>query len=168
MRALVVAIIAITVASSCDSGVVEPLKAADYVGRYALSAVDGHQPGWYHQLAGVDCSAAFMPGELVIRPDMSWRLELPYNFRCLGVDPFDGADVLVVQGFQLRATAEQLLLNGHGPDLIRGPGYIDRWSLNIHPLEPGSHLEVRFSGFERDYWGDPVLTMGPRAPVDST
>jgi hypothetical protein len=151
-------------ALACGKETVAPLKPGDYVGHYQLAEVDGHQLGWYHQLAAVDCSAAFTTGRLTIAPDRYFHLSLRYNFRCLGTDPFDGEGVLGVSGDDIRSTKDVIVLNGYGPDLI-GPG-ADRWSLEVRPQGSGDRIEVRFWGFAREYWADPILMMGPKETYD--
>ena len=154
---------ALASALSCHESVA-PLQLADYVGHYELAQVDGHQPGWYHQLAAVDCTAAFTSGRLTIAPDRSFNLYLRYDFRCLGPDPFDGAGALHVNGNQIQSTEDVIVLNGYGPDLVGGG--IDKWSVEIRPQASGEQLEVRFWGFAREYWADPILMMGPRETFD--
>src|SRR5262245_30199954 len=99
-------IVLLASAMSCGNETVAPLRPDDFVGHYELMQVDGHQPGWYHQLAGVDCSAAFTSGLLTIAPDRYFNLRLPYKFRCLGANPFDGEGTLGVAGDQIRATKD--------------------------------------------------------------
>ena len=149
---------------SCDEQPVAPLDVANYVGHYELAQVDGHELGWYHQLQGVDCSAAFTSGRLSIAPDRAFRLQLYFKFRCLGTDPFDGEDAIEVTGNLIRPTEELIVLNGWGPDVV-GPG-IDKWSLDVRPLDSGEHVEVRFWGLVRQYWADPILRMGPKETFD--
>ena len=149
---------------SCDN-TVAPMKLGDHVGMYALAQVDGHQLGWYHQMGAVDCSAAFTHGGLTIGPDEYWRLELAYDVRCLGTDPFDGSDTLFAVGYVVRPTPQRIVLNGFGPDLIGRPA---NWSIEVRPLAPDSLVEVRFLGSVRDDWADPVLTLGPQKPLDGS
>ena len=132
---------------------------ADIAGRYPLVQVDGHALGWYHQLGAVDCRAAFLVGELDILPNRSFDLHLDYDYRCLGANPFDGSANLRVHGNRMREAGDVVQLLGFGPDLIN-PSYIDNWTLEVRVSGP--EVTVRFAGFARTYWGDPVLTMGPR------
>lgn len=144
-------------------GAERALNEGDHFGTYALAQVDGHDLGWYHQLNAVDCAAAFTSGELVIGPGNYFLLRLSYDFRCLGADPFDGSDGFGVLGSSIIALPDKLTLNGTGPDLIGGPASLDRWTLNVVPLA-GDRIELRFAGSEGEYWGDPVLIMGPKVP----
>lgn len=148
-------------ASGC--GVDQALRPGDHVGRYPLTQVSGQELDWYHQLEGIDCRAAFTSGELTIAADQAFRLELAYDFRCLGATSYDGSDVLVVTGNTIRGRPEALLLNGWGPDLIGGTG-IDRWSLDVRPVDV--YLDVRFLGLPRDLYGAFVFRMGPQEPID--
>jgi len=141
----------------------EDLNPADYAGFYALAQVDGHDPGWYHQMGGVDCEVAFTSGSLVITANKQFRLDLDYDFRCFGTDPFDGSDVLVIIGTDIKSSPGQIVLNGIGPDFIGGTSR-ERWSFDAYPR--GDHLEMRFYGLVREYWADPLLMMGPKEPYD--
>jgi len=147
----------ILAASGC--GAEAAFDPADVAGRYPLSQVDGHAPGWYHQLGAIDCQAAFIAGKLEIQPTGAFDLDLDYDFRCIGTDPFDGSGNLSVYGSSMREEGEVLMLYGFGPDLINPPS-TDHWTLEAR--RSGSQLIVRFVGFARTYWGDPVLTLGPK------
>src|SRR5262245_7940797 len=90
-------IAALSTAVACG-GDDDDLNPVDYAGSYALAKVDGHEPGWYHQMGAVDCQLAFTSGSLVITANKQFRLQLAYDFRCFGTDPFDGSDYLVIVG----------------------------------------------------------------------
>ena len=145
---------------SCG-GAEAALSPSDHLGRYALAQVDGHDLGWYHQLNAVDCAAAFTSGELVMGPAEEFSLELAYDYRCLGAQPFDGSDEFRVVGFDITALPGRIVLNGTGPDFT-GLDYFD-WTLNVRPLA-GDRVELRFGGRQGGYWGDPVLILGPKEP----
>ena len=163
LRALSRGILVAAVLAQASCGAEQALNQGDHSGRYALVQVDGHDLGWYHQLNAVDCAAAFTSGELVMGPGDYFLLQLSYNFRCLGADPFDGSDRFAVFGGTIIALPDKLTLNGTGPDLIGGPQSLDRWTLNVVPLA-GDRIELRFAGFEGQYWGDPILILGPKVP----
>lgn len=151
---------------SCD-GADDPLSPGDYLGQYALVQVNGKDLGWYHQLGAVDCTAAFTSGSLIMTRSPhgveQFQFRLDYNYRCLGIDPYDGTDVLVVVGTEIKADSDFLVLNGIGPDLIGGTSH-DKWSLDVRPR--GEDLEVRIYGLNGQFWGDPVFVMGPRVAYD--
>ena len=130
----------------------------DYVGQYPLAQVDGHPIGWYHQLNGVNCRAAFTVGTLSMSADKEWRIHLEYDYRCLGGVSGDGNAQLTVYGTVVRSTPELIVLNGSGPDPVFGGGMA--WTIEVRPL--GDFVEVRFTDSAREYWADPILTMGPR------
>ncbi|HEX9564973.1 MAG TPA: hypothetical protein VF981_13410, partial [Gemmatimonadaceae bacterium] len=52
--------------SGCSDSSLAP---EDLAGVYPFSQINGHAAGWYHPLAGVDCSAAFTTGSLTINAD---------------------------------------------------------------------------------------------------
>jgi hypothetical protein len=133
-----------------------PLSTADYVGQYELTAVDGHPIGWYHQLNGVNCRAAFTLGDLSISAEMRWRLDLEYDYRCLGAVSGDGEGRLITSGNVVRSTSELIILNGLGPHPA-SPEILINWSIELRPLD--ETVEVRFTGSVREFWADPVLTM---------
>jgi hypothetical protein len=147
-------------AFSCSDSTA-PLSTADYVGEYELTAVDGHPIGWYHQLNGVNCRAAFTLGELSISAAMQWRLDLEYDYRCLGAVSGDGEGRLTTYGTVVRSTPALFTLHGTGPDPIN-PAFAVNWSIEVRPV--GENLELRFTGAVREFWADPVLTMEPREP----
>ena len=158
-RATMVAVLSAQI--SC--GAEQALDHGDHLGRYALVQVDGHDLGWYHQLNAVDCAAAFTTGELVMGPGEEFYLELAFNFRCFGAQPYDGSDEFRVVGYDIVSFPDRIVLNGNGPDL-GVPGDFG-WVLNVRPLA-GDRIELRFAGFEGEYWGDPVLILGPKEPHD--
>lgn len=161
MRALLGALGLAMSAVACSGGeTAAPLSTADFVGRYPLAQVDGRPLGWYHQLNGVNCRAAFRVGELSITEEKSWRLDLDYDYRCLGAVSGDGEGHLGAFGNVVRATAGLIILNGFGPDpVLPGPA---NWTIEVRPV--GESIEVRFTGSAREFWADPILIMGPREP----
>lgn len=155
VRALGVA--ALVVLASCRE-TTSTLNTDDYVGHYPLAQIDGRPIGWYHQLNGVNCRAAFRVGSLSISSGQQWRLDLEYDYRCLGAVSGDGEARLGAYGNMVRSTERLIVLNGFGPDPVL-PGPIN-WTIEVRPI--GESVEVRFTGTVREFWADPILIMGPR------
>jgi hypothetical protein len=146
--------------NGCDD---DPFRPEDVAGFYPLASVDGHDVGWYHDVGAVDCQVAFIAGGLEILSSGKFDLDLDYNARCLGTDPFDASGSLRVFGSSTRKDGDVLILEGKGPDMIY-PASLSRWTLEVHVA--GSQLTVRFVGFPRTWWGDPILGVGPREELD--
>lgn len=156
MRWTHIAVAIIVALSGCAD---DPFSPEEVAGYYPLASVDGHDVGWYHDVAGADCQVAFIAGGLEILPSGSFNLGLDYNTRCFGTDPFDGSGILGVVGSTTREDGDVVLLQGSGPDMIN-PAHFDRWTLEVR-IE-GPQLTLRFVGFPRTWWGDPILGLGPR------
>ena len=137
----------------------DPFSPEEVAGYYPLASVDGYDVGWYHDVGGADCQVAFVAGGLEIQASGEFDFDVDYDVRCFGVDPFDAAGYLHVFGDRTREEDGILLLEGWGPDLIN-PVYSDRWTLQVE--RSGDHLTLRFVGFAREWWGDPILGLGPR------
>ena len=86
MRWTHVAIPVIIALNGCDD---DPFSPEDVAGFYPLSSVDGHDVGWYHDVGAADCQVAFIAGGLEITDSGQFDLDLDYNARCFGTDPFD-------------------------------------------------------------------------------
>lgn len=143
-----------------DPSAIEHFDPADVAGFYALNQVDGHAIGWYHQMAAVDCQIAFIGGELELAPNANFDLDLDYNFRCIGTDPVDGSGSMKIFGRIRYKENGAYILGGSGPNLIDPERALDNWALEVRPNDP--FVTLRFAGFYREYFADPVLTMGPR------
>jgi hypothetical protein len=52
------------------------------------------------------------------------------------------------------------VLGGLGPNFVAPERGFDNWMLEVRPDNPW--VTLRFAGVYRDYFADPVLTMGPR------
>jgi hypothetical protein len=133
---------------------------AEVAGFYSLQQVDGHAIGWYHQMGAVDCQVAFIAGELEIAINANFVLDLDFNFRCLGTDPADGAGTMSITGTIRYKENGAWMLGGLGPNFVEPERNVDNWLLEVRPSDPS--VSLRFAGFYRDYFADPVLTMGPR------
>lgn len=160
MRWKLVAVPVIVALSGCAK---DPFKPEDVAGFYPLSSVDGHDVGWYHNVAATDCQVAFIAGGLEILPSGEFDLDLDFNARCFGTDPFDGSGFLHVFGKTTRKDGDVLLLQGTGPDMVH-TSFTTRWTLEVRVA--GEQLTVRFVGFPRTWWGDPILGLGPREELD--
>ena len=161
MRWQTIAVPLIVALSGCGAG--DAFKPEDVAGFYPLASVDGHDVGWYHDVAAADCQVAFIAGGLEVLPSGAFELDLDYNVRCFGTDPFDGTGNLHVFGGTTRQEGGVILLHGRGPDMIN-PAYTERWTLEVQAAGP--QLTLRFVGFPRTWWGDPILGLGPREELD--
>lgn len=153
----------VLVAAACRSEntlVQEVFDPSELAGEYPLNQVDGHAPGWYHHLGAVDCQVAFMQGELTLSANGAFFLHLDYNIRCLGPAPFDGTGTLGIIGNSMTEEKGVVVLRGSGPNLVAPQLGVDNWTLELRRNDP--LVTLRFAGFYREFWADPVLTMGPR------
>lgn len=153
------------IVAGCADNATEPapeetFDPAEVAGVYAIHEVDGHPVGWYHDLAAVDCQAAFLDGQLDIGENGQYILDLDYDFRCLGTDPFDGSGRFYAQGTIKYKEGEVFVLSGLGPNFVDPARVWDNWTFELRPN--GDYVELRFAEFYRDYWADPVITLGPR------
>ena len=139
-------------------GAEKAFNPSEVAGLYPIIQVDGHDLGWYHHLGYVDCQVAFIDGKLTLSANGVFDLDLVYNVRCFGPDPFDGSGRLRILGNSMSEENELVILRGSGPNLIAGGA--DNWTLEVRRDDP--YITLRFVGFYRDFWADPVLTMGPR------
>lgn len=155
----------VLIAAGCADNATEPpeeeyFDPAEVAGVYAIHEVDGHPVGWYHHLAAVDCQAAFVDGQLDIGENGQYIIDLAYNFRCIGTESFDGSDRFYAHGSIRYKEGEVFVLQGLGPNFVDPARVWDNWTFEVRPN--GDYVELRFAGFYREYWADPVITLGPR------
>lgn len=143
-----------------DPSEIEYFDPAEVAGFYALHQVDGHAIGWYHHMAAVDCQIAFIEGELELAPNANFELDLDYNFRCIGTSPVDGSGTMKVFGRIRYMENDAYILGGSGPNFVEPERGLDNWMLEVRLNDP--FVTLRFAGLYREYFADPVLTMGPR------
>ena len=143
-----------------DPSEIEYFDPAEVAGIYALSQVDNRAPGWYHQMGAVDCQIAFIGGDLEVASNANFELDLDYNFRCIGTNPVDGSGAMKIVGRVLFKENDAFILGGSGPNFVEPERSVDNWRLEVRPHDP--FVTLRFAGFYREYFADPVLTMGPR------
>ena len=165
LRKPAVMLSAALIVAGCADNATEPapqetFDPAEVAGVYAIHEVDGHPVGWYHDLGAVDCQAAFLDGQLDIGENGQYILDLDYDFRCLGTDPFDGSGRFYAQGTIKYKEGEVFVLSGLGPNFVDPARVWDNWTFELRPN--GDYVELRFAEFYRDYWADPVITLGPR------
>lgn len=96
----------------------EAFDPTEVAGLYVLNQVDGHAIGWYHDLGTVDCQAAFINGQLELATNGQFDLDLDFNIRCFGTDPFDGTGRINVYGSRMRKEGDLVLLTGLGPNFV--------------------------------------------------
>jgi hypothetical protein len=161
-RALILGAFVLVPACRVGYGVDEEdrLDPAAVAGVYRLHQVDGHDIPWYHQLAGVDCRAAFVVGQLELETDASFFLTLDYDYRCLGANPGDGSATLTVRGTIRHRDDGIYYLHGTGPNFVNPQLGVDRWTLSVTPN--GEFVTLRFTETYGEFFADPILTMGPR------
>src|SRR5262245_28836518 len=155
MRWNVLAVALVGALTACAD---DPFSPEDVAGFYPLASVDGHDIGWYHHVAGADCQFAFTAGGLEILVTGAFELNLDYDVRCFGTNPFDALGFLRVFGERTREDKDLVLLEGRGPDLVY-PAALDNWTLEVQ--RSGDHLTLRFTDAVRTWWADPVLVLGP-------
>lgn len=80
MRVVMMAVLAASlVAAGCSD---DPLSPRTLAGRYPLALVNGEAPGQYFPVEAINCQAAFQQGELEIKSNSDFRLELSYYYNC--------------------------------------------------------------------------------------
>jgi hypothetical protein len=154
-------LVAVVAACNQSSGLEDTsFDPADIAGVYDLHQVDGHDLGWYHDLAAVDCQVAFVDGQLELDTDSRFLLSLDYDYRCVDANPVDGSSRLGVQGTILRRSGNTYYLGGLGPGYHPIGVGIDNWTLSLTP--DGAFVTLRFTGAYGSYFADPIITLGPR------
>jgi len=138
----------------------ESFDPAEVAGVYAIQEVDGHPVGWYHDLAAVSCQVAFIDGELDIGASGEFTLDLDYNFRCLGAESGDGSARFYAHGNAVWKEGDLVFLRGLGPNFVNPLQLWDNWTFELKPDD--AYVTLRFTGSHRAYFGDPVITLGPR------
>lgn len=108
----------------------------------------------------VDCQIAFIGGELELAPNANFDLDLDYNFRCIGTNSGDGSGSMKIVGKIRYKENGVFILGGSGPNFVEADRAFDNWMLEVRPDDP--FVTLRFAGFYREYFADPVLTMGPQ------
>lgn len=130
---------------SVDPSEIEYFDPAEVAGFYALNQVDGHAPGWYHQMGAVDCQVAFIGGELEVAPNANFELDLDYDFRCIGTNPVDGSGAMKISGKIRYKENDAFILGGLGPNLVEPERNVDNWLLEVRSNDP--FVRLRFAGF---------------------